>query len=617
MAGVIRTTVVVLGGVVLLVSACGDGTDLGEMALTCEEAPDPRCDNPVDRIMIPKLRARGMPLREAPREELCRRMALDLLHRIPSSEELVLCRSQTPAQMAESMLDRSDYATAQRRVWAEVAQWDSALAWWGYLSEADALAGGLARDEIGYGEFIGRLLLSPAYLSQFAADEWARRAINVALGRQARPDEVAGLQPLSRAFGAEMLCDGAVWWLNENSGVEIPGVLDQCGMSVALDFQPCNCLPESPTSCVSTTLGLAVDFRTDACDNGDDSARRLTQATPGTDGATCPDGSQQPECADRVFDLNQPQLFTGPYQPKPIIGDDIGEALKTFQTALEARDDFWEAAVDRELRRFVGWWQSGIRKPEWDVPEVRRVLAAELRNSGSLRRVHELLVTSLLYSAPVAAPPVPNPEAAPVWASGPLKVLTAEMWLDSAASAVGESIGICDSRYFNVDGTDLFMTDPQGVDWTESTLDPAELPPVKAPFEQLDDATIAGARASQYYRALAEPVGGCRTPRPISSSVGIVAGQRGAAQRLCAVGRAVVPEALARDDMSDAALARIADHVATRALTRALRSDERDALVSELRACLNQGVGVGCDDSWSAARWLCQRVIDSAEFGTY
>src|SRR5207253_7760874 len=112
--------------------------------------------------------------------------------------------------------------------------------------------------------------------------------------------------------------------------------------------------------------------------------------------------------------------------------------------AITELDDFWEAPADRELRRFLGWWQPSFRRPDSDLPEVRQALARDFRQHRSFRRLQETIVSSVLYTQPAAWSGDGDP---PIWAVGPTKLLAAEPFLDSVALAVGETAGQCDFRY--------------------------------------------------------------------------------------------------------------------------------------------------------------------------
>src|SRR5581483_4869915 len=109
------------------------------------------------------------------------------------------------------------------------------------------------------------------------------------------------------------------------------------------------------------------------------------------------------------------------------------QRLMQLGGAFAARRDFWEAAADRELKRFLGWWKEGVRHPDYDVPEVRRVVADELVKAGNVPTIQRLIVTSLLYVA--SAQPSADHADPPLWSMGPTKLLAAEPWIDSAATA--------------------------------------------------------------------------------------------------------------------------------------------------------------------------------------
>ena len=67
-------------------------------------------------------------------------------------------------------------------------------------------------------------------------------------------------------------------------------------------------------------------------------------------------------------------------------------------------------------------------------------------------------------------------------------------------------------------------------------------------------------------------------------------------------------------------LAVAVDHLGASILSRSVGAAERSELVGEMRACRDRaaaGDGQGCIDDASAVRWLCRRMIDSVEFGTY
>ena len=63
----------------LAIAACGGGDDppIDDGDLSCEADPDPHCEHPIDRLLVPKLRAIGSGPRDASADEVCRRMVAD------------------------------------------------------------------------------------------------------------------------------------------------------------------------------------------------------------------------------------------------------------------------------------------------------------------------------------------------------------------------------------------------------------------------------------------------------------------------------------------------------------------------------------------------------------
>src|SRR5262245_4953838 len=105
-----RVAAVCASFVLPAVAACGDDDPVvPPVDLSCEGQPDPHCDHPIDRVLIPRLRELGAPIRDADPEELCRRMAIDLAGRGPTPRELAACRSQTPGQMFDAFSAQQDY----------------------------------------------------------------------------------------------------------------------------------------------------------------------------------------------------------------------------------------------------------------------------------------------------------------------------------------------------------------------------------------------------------------------------------------------------------------------------------------------------------------------------
>jgi hypothetical protein len=560
---------------------------------TCDELPDPHCAHPIDRVLLPHLRGAGVEIREAPPHEHCRRLAVDLIGRAPTPSELSECAAAATGLRPAMFQTHEEHARHWGRTWGERIGYDDQYVWYWHLVEIDALVRALARGELSYPDFAAEVVIHPGFYARHSGNDWSATLISLFLGRSARADELAGMRLLWQVFGLRSACDGAVWWNYEQ---QQPGLGDEsCNkFEYALNF--CMCSPEvSPLGCRSDTIG-AIDLGGAGCRDpqqpfAEVNLLRVGEHTLGQRTA-CPDG--QPGCPDRLFDDMTQRATAVPAVALTAVSAAERDRLLGIGRALAARDDFWEAAVDRELRRLLGWWQSGVRRPDWDLPAVRRVLAEELRRTGSLAGIEALITASLLYVQPAHAETAGEP---PPFALGPTKLLAGEAWIDSAGAALGETLGRCDYRFFSFGYVSYEHTDPNLIERMPSSLGEG--------FPE------------QSYIDLGFALGGCSTaPRPIQSSLSIVASQRLAAQLLRAVGRDVLPSGFDPADGGVAALEAAARHIALRTMARPIDDAEATLLGAEMRGCLDAGAA-GCESPEAAVRWVCQRILESAEFGLF
>ena len=567
----------------------------------CNAAPDPHCNNLVNRVLVPMLRGANIPIQDESHSELCRRMALDLIGRTPTVEENAQCAMETPEQSADRFMASPEYVRQQRRTWGE-RFYNLDEQWYHYAIEVDDLVELLYREYIPYAEFITRLVVHPGFYASFRGDDWSANVVRYALGRNARADEIDALRPLARIWNNRRFCDGTIWWNNRTrvNGSD-DGADGSCGRDeYAVNF--CRCRDDHGMStCRTDAFGGVVDFGTEGCvdpSNPDSDVNLLRATDVGAGrGPVCPGMPFYNQCQDRAYnDQGRP---AGQLRRLDGISSGQQDRMRSLGRVLAARPDFWEAAVDRELRRFLDWWQAGLRKPDFDIPMVRAVLADELRRTGSLRQIQRLIVTSLLYTQPGdLAPDAPVPAVAPpVWSSGPTRIMTAERWLDSVFyTTFGETDGVCDFR-FVTDNYDWHMLINQQLAMQDPTTN----------------------QFTDNYRDWTRALSGCSASqgRALHSTLAIVTAQHEIAQRLCAAG----PEVIAPDvpdtmspEIYSAAVTRLYQH----ALGRSPSADEVSTAVAEMTACNTEGGDNGCGSSGHAAiRWFCARLLDSAEFAVY
>ena len=596
----LQVVVVVVSAALGAAAACGDNVTPPEPG-SCEADPDPRCANPIDRVLVPALRAREVPLTDAPADELCRRVYIDLLDRGPTLDERAACLRGP----YEDVVDRLLADPAHERSWR--ARWSKLLGYNLYLTaipdivDLDARIGAMDRGEITYGEFAAGVAWHPAFWALHKDDDWAAALYAVFLGRPARADEVAGLRPLTRIWRQRIYAEGFFWFAmhqsalgsgqDERAATAFANLRASNGAKADWGVDVCDCGGgEGVASCASDTLGAHVAFKA-RCAADQANVHRTRDFTPGQDDE-CPDGSHRFECADRLTD------FAGgytPIEPWPALDAATRTDLDGVGRALEARHDFWDTAADRELRWLLGWWQTTFVRPDSDLPAVRALLAEMLRAGAAPRDVDRLIVTSLLYRLPATPPRAADPEALPPWTMGPTKLLAGEGWLRAAATAVGETVAPCDHRFVVRGGWDVPYVDPRLLDREPSSLD--------------------GLFGPDFHVTASIALGGCNgdTLRPVISNLGLAYAEGQLARRMCAYGRGVLPPGWNGADLGAAI-----DHLAASILGRSAGDPERAELVGEMRACRDAAAGdQGCGDDESAVRWMCRRMLDSVEFGTY
>ena len=584
--------------VVMLVAACG-GTATPPDPKSCEADPDPRCVHPIDRLLIPSLRALEVPLVDAPADELCRRVYIDLVDRGPTIAERETCLRTPYADTVDQLLSDPAHERTWRARWSEVLGYNLYFAAIRDVVDLDDTIGAMDRGELSYADFASAVAWHPAFWALHKDDEWAAALVPAFLGRPARADEVAGLRPLTRIWRQRIYAEGFFWFAmykralgmgkDEAGATTYANIKGSNGAKADWGVSTCECGGnEGTTSCTSDTLGATVTFAT-TCDPGGDNVHRTREFTPGQSDE-CPDGTHRFECADRLTDFNAGYL---PIAPLPPLDDATRKDLDGIGRALAARHDFWETAADRELRWLLGWWQTTFIRPDSDLPAIRALLADTLRAGATPRDIDRLIVTSLLYRLPATPPRVVDAEALPPWTMGPTKLLAGEGWLRAAATAVGETVAPCDHRFVVRGGWNAAYVDPRLLAHEPSSVDAI------LGAKHVIDASIA--------------LGGCNgdTLRPVISNLALAYSQGQLARPLCAHGAGVLPPSWDGTNLGTAV-----DHLANAILGRHVEGVERAELVDEMRACRAAGAN-GCTDDASAVRWMCRRMLDSVEFGTY
>lgn len=622
-------------------TACGGGS---ERAQTCADGAG-ICANPVNRILVPRLETAGFQSREADPLELCRRMTVDLIGRIPTVTELDQCSGESPVQMVDRLQAMPEYRTNQQRVWARRLGYDTTYTVWWQIDDLDRQVGQMIDGDLAYSEFARRALWHPGFFVPAVAQGGYETVVfETFMGRPARADEIAGLRPLVAAsLATRQVCDGRASevlyreCLREQEegerdpdqepcarlclGEPLEGMVNSCGCPVFEDPEE---FGQPVFGCRGTAFGVDVDYGVSECDEDDFQGGSiylaLTSRTAG-DRNVCEDLGAQ--CLDLELIYEDGEEHFASARPLEPASDAVLGRLLTLGDALVSRDDFWEAAVDRELRSMLGWWQTSFRQPETDLPAVRSVLANTLRSGGSLRELHRLIVTSLLYTMPSEGLTAEGCRGAdecapaPEWAAGPSKFLGGERWLDSAQTAVDDTLwGVCDGRFASGD-TWLGYEKSILVGEVEEREPTLELDDAYEALED-DEEALDGFEEFFYgraaYHVLAAEMGGCLpAPAPTAANLAVVSAQSRAATVLCAYGRGASPDP-APADTSTASLQVIADHQARAFLSARAGGADATMLRQDMAACVAAGV---CPTADVAARWSCARVLDSTAFAIY
>ncbi len=600
--------------VIGLLGACGNDKAVGEDegdAGSCAARPDPHCDHPIDRLLVPKLRGLGLEPRDASAQEVCRRMAIDLLGRAPNDAERAVCVGQSFAEMADTFMASPEFVRTQRRAWSELFHYQALTVWNDDQVDLDALVGQLYRDEVTYDAFVRRAVVHSGFVSLNRGDMWTQAVFTTFLGRPARNDELAAARPLLAPFVERTFSSGSVFWSwyrwakgngwTEQDATNLGVQQSYNGPKVEVVSNLCRCTPGLLNAgCFSDVFGPLVQLvpicALPATPSDPANEFRREARTPSSDDL-CGDGvTRRIECSDRRL-VAEPRYTFSPIVVAPEMTAAMRAEWDKIGAALVGRPDLWEAAADREIKKLLGWWHATFKHPESDLPEVRALLATKMKEGLSPREVIKLIVTSQLYVQPRALGAEVDAATLPPWAAGPSKLLAGESWWASAATVVGETAGRCDFRWGQSNTYEPRWADVGQVETTVGSLD-GRYP---APAPEWGRAVHAIQR-----------LGGCTgdARRVDLSNVGLAYAQAAIAREVCALAASVTPPGWS-GDLRDAAT-----FLVRRVWARDPLDGEVETMAQEMAACVAAGAN-GCATPEIAARWLCTRLIDSAEFSTY
>lgn len=360
----------------------------GTMSLPCDEAA---FTNRIDAAACPEIQGKGAPVVLAGKVELCRRLHLDLLGFSPSAIEFEeRCKWSAPEDLIDEFMMRPEYVRVNQREWADVFRMTSALTFYPYIAELDALVGQLYTGDITLDEFAGAAATHPGFTGRFDGVDLVGYAFQAFLGRDALPAERLALEPL--------------WHMWERRAATDP--LAAATFKVVLNTLRCHGAQE-------------VDCHSDLW--GDHSVVIPAPVPENLD----PNGPN-------VLQLGQ-------------LADVDWLKLQKPGLLIAQQAAFYESYVDRRLRRYLGY-DAGAA-----LPSVRQALVDLMEETrGDALSLDREIVSSALYrmtNVYAEAADLAEEHWDPPYWHGPVKQMDGEDWLASAARLTGADLGGCDHRY--------------------------------------------------------------------------------------------------------------------------------------------------------------------------
>ncbi len=503
--------------------------------------PPPEAPASIDEAVTRRLGDAGLQAVLADDTELCRRLFADLIGRLPSADEVAqTCAGQDPVLVAAQLQAREEYVVQGLRRWRDRLGSSDALLYWQDLMPAFDWVEQLQRGEIDYATFAVALSAEPGLMAlDLYAVGRASRVHRVFMGAEATDASVDDLLRLTR-----------IWDVRRTKISAFGAVLQQAQRAYVVPGH-CGPLGECTTELIE---GGRIIF---------------------------PDPGSRPFSGIR-YDL---------------LSDEQRAALSGLGTYLVTLPGFWEAAADEVLDRLLDYSDGGAqpRRAGLLMPEVRMLVADHLRDTGSIASAERLVIGSLLYrQSNRAQSGDESGEPRPVWASGPLKPISAEVLMDTVR---GQSTGpgSCDPRFADdeiyeqhIEGLFGSYVEEGGAWLAEYEAFITEFHAEQGNWRPLIEQTLEfGSRSvttlalASEYRDTARLFGGCpgsESPRtgPLDG-LGYALGQENAAQDLCA------SEAMLQLAPADATLSQRVTAYSERLLSRPPSDDELDAF--EAHAC--------------------------------
>ncbi len=310
------------------------------------------------------------------------------------------------------------------------------------------------------------------------------------------------------------------------------------------------------------------------------------------------------------------------------VEDHVGALAETLEAPgrlFAAQPAIYEAYAEHLLNRYLDWdeGERDIRTPGHLFPEVRAAVAAHLQATGDVPSTERLILTSILYTASVDVDEADgvnedaNAEGQSPLASGPIKAISAETWINTMQTAGQLDRTTCDPRF--TDGFSYSMLYQayadgvvDGAAYNAAMLRLHELRRDRGRLQPSGEVADDGTELLAFdygYTFVARQLGGCpgfgaERVRPAGLAFALV--QDGFAEFLCSPGImiAVVPPGRPSvDEISRAVVSAIYQRPAT---------DEELALIKAESGCSAVADDGDCAPLNLASR-LCVGLSTSAE----
>lgn len=369
-------------------SDTGEEGTTGAMTAPCEEMA---FTNRIDQAACPEIRGQGVAVVLADKVELCRRLHVDLLGFSPSAAEFEEnCKWSSPPELVDDFMMRPDYIRVNQRAWADTFRMTSALTFYPYIADLDAMVGELYAGATTLDQFAGVAATHPGFTGRFDGNDLVGYNFQAYLGRDAIPSERLALEPL--------------WHMWE----ERPATDALASVTSRVVLNTLRCQGVDEADCHSDFWG--------------DESVVIPAPVPGN------------------LDPNGPNVLA-----LEQIADVDWLKLRKPGQLIAQQAAFYESYVDRRLRRYLGY-DAGA-----DLPRVRQALVGLMEEThGDVRSLDREILTSVLYqmtSAHDEADDVGEEDWDPAYWHGPIKQMDGEDWLASAARLTGVDLGSCDHRY--------------------------------------------------------------------------------------------------------------------------------------------------------------------------